>query len=53
MPEQVPGLAEEGRRHPEGQQRSGGGPGEHGEVGVEVRLDRGERDHEDGEGDVE
>ena len=51
--EEVAGLAEEGRRHAEGEQRPGRGPGQHREVGVEVRLDRGQGHHEDGEGDVE
>ena len=53
VPEEVADLAEEGRRHAEGQQRSRRHPGQRREVGVEVRLDRRQRHHEDGEGDVE
>ena len=53
VPEEVAGLAEERRGDAEGQQRTGRGPGQHREVRVEVRLDRGQGDDEDGEGDVE
>ena len=53
MAEEIPGLAEEGRGHAEGQQRPRRGPGQDREIGVEIRLDGRQRHHEDREGDVE
>ena len=53
MAEEVPGLAEERGGDAEGEQRAGRSPGEHGEVGVEVRLYRRKGDDEHGKGDVE